>query len=196
MMSKVKTPYTSSKRKCIVDNDKTFPFIVTAHKEIKAAFCEDTTWHSTRWLTGIKSSNAWKLLQDWVHLWLVFTMAFEPVALFGPKNNYSVRHVNKVTRFIVEQWGVRPLQMTRHPAGGKMIHYLLVFDHRDMRKILFKFLQEWTKLTQGIRCCIFTLAETFTFPFPAMVSHVPIIVSVWTMKKTQNIYPESNRWQT
>lgn len=195
--SKAKTPCASSKRKRVVDDDmvdgmdddETSPFIVTAHKEIKAAFGEDTTWHGARWLAAIESSDARKSLQDLVHLWLVFATAFDPVAPFGPKNSYSVRHVNEVARFVVEQWDVRPSQVTRHPAGGKTVRYLLAFDRGDMRKILAKFPRDWTKLTRGIGCRVSTPAETFISPFPAIVSHVPVTVSVWTVKKALERLP-------
>lgn len=70
-----------------------------------------------------------------------------------------------------------------------LVHYLLVFDCGDMRKILAKFPKDWLKLTQGMGCHISTPAKTFTFPFPTIVSHIPITVSVWTVKKTLEHLP-------
>jgi hypothetical protein len=198
--AKPKTPATASKRKRAAEVDadegtdglsvsgmggdapRVLAGIVRA--EVKEAFGEDKTWYGSSFLAPIATLEGRRVLEDYVHLWLVFFTAFEHGLSFGPKNMYNARNPQLVADFIVEQWGVRPEQIQRFSSGGKTIRYLLTFGDSDLRKVVRKFPRGLVKLARGLGCRLLCPSEQFRSPFPATITHAPAGGSVLAMRQS------------
>lgn len=197
---KAKTPVVSTKRRRVVDDDdeenmegtpgggssanaiRSLANVVRA--EVKEAFGEDRTWHGSRFLAPITTLEGRRVLQGFIHLWLVFGTAFDQALQFGPKNVYNVRQHQLVADFVVEQWGVRPEQLQKFPSGGKTIRYLLTFDEGELRRLTRKLPRGWVKLARGLGCRLICPAEYHASPFPATILHAPVGISELAMRRS------------
>lgn len=91
----------------------------------------DHTWYRSQHFTLISVLRRRKVAACLTYFWLIFAMAFDDILQFGLGNCKNAQVFSQVTDFVVEQWGVCPLQIEHFPSGGKTIWYLLLFDVID-----------------------------------------------------------------
>lgn len=152
---------------------------------LEESFGVDHTWHRSQHFALISVPKGRKAAASLIYLWLVFTVAFDGILQFGLRNSYNARVFSQVADFVVEQWGVRPLQIEHFPSGGKTIRYLLSFGMMDLRHICM-LLRGWVKLARGLGCRVLCPADVFRSPFPITITGTPMHLATTTIERIIN----------
>jgi len=203
----LKTPSASSrKRRHMSDDDEetsgspvgvragssdgdSSPPVEICRRTLKETFGEDRTWYGSHYFASILAPKGRKLAASQVYLWLVFATAFDHNLQFGPKNVYNARNAQLVADFVVEQWGVRPDQITHFPSGGRTLRYLLSFNEVDLLRVISKLPHGWTKLTRGLGCRVISPTDSYCSPFAVTVTGVPSCIDVARVKHALIKFP-------